>query len=100
MIAKCPYFKKPCLEHGCTHYQQLRGNHPQTGQPVDEWMCADLWINILLIENTQKQNEMGGAIESFRNEMVRQNIQLINTNRLTDGQNQTRINGFIRSKDT
>lgn len=75
---KCPHYKKPCLEHGCTHYQKLRGHNPQTGEPIDEYQCAELWTNILLIENAQMGRQTGAAVESFRNEMVKGNNTLAN----------------------
>lgn len=31
------------------------------------------WLPMLLIENTQQSRGTGAAVESFRNEMVRQN---------------------------
>ncbi len=60
----------------CPLYIKLRGQNPQGGD-IDEWGCAISWIPILLIENAQKINELGAAIENFRNEMVRQNDQII-----------------------
>lgn len=48
------------------------GMHPQTGERINKWDCAIVWMPMLTIENTQKANEVGAAIESFRNEMVRQ----------------------------
>lgn len=49
----------------------MRGKHPQTGEPVDEWSCAVAWMPILLVESTQAEKETGAAIESFRNEVVK-----------------------------
>ena len=73
---RCPYtgHKKLCkaLRETCPKWIKLVGKHPQTGVPVDEWACADTWEPILLVELAQKINEQGAAIESFRNEMVRQ----------------------------
>jgi hypothetical protein len=54
----------------------LRGNNPNTGEPVDEWGCAIAWLPILTIENSQQQRQTGAAIESFRNETVQINEQL------------------------
>jgi hypothetical protein len=49
----------------------VRGQHPQTGQEVDEWNCAMTWLPVLLIENSKQQRQTGAAVESFRNETVR-----------------------------
>lgn len=69
----CPYIKKDCIEFKCKFFQKLRGNDPQSGEPVDEYDCAILWNNILLIENSQQQRQTGAAVESFRNEMKKDN---------------------------
>jgi len=67
---KCPLVGEECWGHECEWYQQIRGTHPQTGEPIDEYMCAMLWQNILLIENSQQQRQTGAAVESFRNELT------------------------------
>ncbi len=69
--AKCPYFKKPCLKHDCTHFVALRGINPQTGQDVDEWGCAIVWNVVAQLEGNKEMRQTAAAIESFRNEMVR-----------------------------
>jgi hypothetical protein len=69
----CPLIKEDCKGLGCSWFTQLRGTHPQTGQPVDEWGCAVTWLPVLLIENSQMQRQTGAAVESFRNEMVKAN---------------------------
>ena len=66
----CRYIGRPCIKHACHHYQKLTGHHPQTGAPIDEYMCSDLWNNILLIECTQMAKQTGAATESMRNEIV------------------------------
>ena len=68
---KCPRFKKKCLQHGCTHFIALRGADPQTGQPIDEWGCADVWQVVAQLEGNKEMRQTAAAIESFRNEMVR-----------------------------
>ena len=71
----CPMLKKPCVGQECMWFVQVRGKHPQTGEPVDEWDCAMVWQPLLLIENSAQQRSTGAAIESFRNEMVKANQQ-------------------------
>jgi hypothetical protein len=76
--ANCPLDGfKPCRQLDCAWFTQLRGNNPQTGEPVDEWGCAIAWIPVLLIENSQQQRQTGAAVESFRNEMVTSNEQTL-----------------------
>lgn len=86
----CPLLRKPCLEADCTFWIHIRGQHPQTGQPVDQPGCAIVWQPILMIENSAQQRATGAAIESFRNEMVTANeisqqllIETAHQNRLT-----------------
>jgi len=63
----------PCRQTECGWFTQLRGNNPNTGEPIDEWGCAIAWIPVLLVENSQQQRQTGAAVESFRNEMVQSN---------------------------
>jgi hypothetical protein len=55
----------------CLWNIQMRGQHPQTGQEIDQQKCAMQWIPILLIEVSRQTHSAGAAIESFRNEVVR-----------------------------
>lgn len=70
----CPLIKRECKGLDCSWFMQVQGMNPNTGQPVDEWGCAITWIPVMLIENSQQQRNTGAAVESFRNEMVRQNV--------------------------
>jgi hypothetical protein len=63
----------PCKQLECAWFIQIRGKNPNTGEDVDEWGCAQAWLPILMIENSQQQRSTGAAVESFRNEMVRAN---------------------------
>ena len=73
----CPYtgFKKKCskIREHCPKWVHLMGTDPNTGQLVDEFDCADRWVPLLLVESAQKTNQVGAAVESFRNEMCKQN---------------------------
>jgi hypothetical protein len=73
----CPLIKEDCIQFKCKFFQKIQGSDPQTGNPVDEYDCAFLWNNILLIENSQQQRQTGAAVESFRNEMTTQNDKLL-----------------------
>lgn len=64
--------KKTCIENKCQWYCQVRGVNPNTGEPVDEWQCAVTLLPILLIENSKQQRSTSVAVESFRNETVKQ----------------------------
>lgn len=69
----CPLIKKNCIEHRCKFYIHLLGKNPQSTATIDNWDCAISFLPILLIEGAQQTRQAGAAIESFRNEMVREN---------------------------
>ena len=64
----------PCRKFECGWFIQIRGRHPQTGEEVDEYGCAMAMMPMLMIENSRQTSQAGSAIESFRNEMVKQNM--------------------------
>lgn len=74
----CPFWQKPMCDvcHKCPFWMHLRGTNRNTGEEIDDWGCALGMTPALLIENTQMARETGSAVESFRNEMVRQNTTL------------------------
>ena len=75
----CPLIKKKCKEHGCKFYVQVIGKDPQTGGDFNLWDCAVTWLPTLLIEGSQQTRQTGAAIESFRNEVVKQQIHIETT---------------------
>lgn len=78
---KCRYtnFKKKCRDLcvDCPSWVQMQGIDPKTGETTDNWNCSDAWNVILLSENIKMQVQTGAAIESFRNEVVTQNNQML-----------------------
>lgn len=70
----CPLnnFEK-CKQWDCAWFIQVRGNDPQTGEYTEDWGCAVSYLPMLLIENARMSNQTGAAVESFRNEMVKDN---------------------------
>ena len=68
---KCPLLNKACLEYACRWFIQVLGNNPQTGEHVNKWGCAVEWLPVLLIENSQQQRQTGAAVETLRNESVK-----------------------------
>ena len=63
----------PCKQFDCAWFVKLAGTDPNTGKEVDEFGCAVAWMPMLLIENAQQSRSTGAAVESFRNEKVKQN---------------------------
>lgn len=64
---------EPCKQLECAWFMKVAGTNPNTGKEVEEWGCSIAWLPILLIENSQQQRQTGAAVESFRNEMVKNN---------------------------
>jgi len=69
----CPLIKKDCIQMQCSWFTQLRGVHPQTGQEIDEWLCAVSALPLLQIEVAKQARSGAAATESFRNEFVNMN---------------------------
>lgn len=70
---KCPYsaFKVKCFDgvtkHKCPKWIRVTGLDPQTGNPVDTYGCADTFMPMLTVENSQQQRQTAAAVESLRN---------------------------------
>jgi len=71
---QCPLNNfEPCKQLDCAWFLKIAGKDPQSGKEIDEWGCSMAWMPILMIENSQMQRQTGAAVESFRNEMVKNN---------------------------
>lgn len=56
----------------CHWYIALSGKEPQSENVYkDEWRCALAWMPIMLVENAQTNRGQTAALESFRNESVK-----------------------------
>lgn len=80
MIHECPdydcpatMFKHKCSRHraNCPSYVHVRGKDPQSEEGVDMYDCALRWTPTLLVELSQRMNQLGATTDSFRNELVR-----------------------------
>ena len=72
--ANCPLDGfKPCKQLECAWFIKIAGTNPNTGKEVEEWGCSMAWMPMLMIENSQQQRSTSAAVESFRNEMVKNN---------------------------
>lgn len=72
--SNCPLNNfEPCKQLECAWFMKVAGTNPNTGKEVEEWGCSIAWLPVLLIENSQQQRQTGAAVESFRNEMVKNN---------------------------
>lgn len=76
--ANCPLNNfEPCKELECAWFIKVAGKNPQSEEMVEEWGCAIAWLPTLMIENSQQQRQTGAAVESFRNEMINAQAQVI-----------------------
>lgn len=75
---------EPCKKLDCAWFIQIRGQDPQTGESVDDWGCSMAWMPKLLIENAMHTRHTGAAVESFRNEMVKDNQALLKAYQASD----------------
>jgi hypothetical protein len=64
---------EPCKQMDCAWFIKVVGKNPNTGEDLEDWGCSIAWMPILMIENSQQQRSTGAAVESFRNEMVKNN---------------------------
>lgn len=72
--ANCPLDGfNPCRQLECAWFMKIKGKDPQSEKEIEEWGCAIAWLPILMIENSQQQRGTSAAVESFRNEMVKNN---------------------------
>jgi hypothetical protein len=72
--ANCPLDNfNPCRQLECAWFMKIAGTNPNTGKEVEEWGCSMAWLPMLMIENSQQQRSTGAAVESLRNEMVKNN---------------------------
>jgi len=77
MAKKCPLLKKKCIENECQWFTHLQGKNPQTGADIDQYGCSVEWLPILLVELRQGVGGVQSATESFRNEMVKDNDEML-----------------------
>lgn len=68
---KCPLWRKPMAEvcHTCPLWVQMRGQHPQTAQEIDQWNCSLALLPIMLVEVGRQQRSTAAAMETMTSEM-------------------------------
>ena len=76
----CEYILKN-TKHRCAKFTYLSGQDPQSQKEYTiEGKCADEWMPILLVLQAQTNRGQTEALNSFRNEVVKTNVKLINEN--------------------
>lgn len=66
----CPLLKKSCVERDCMFWVHLVGQHPQTGQPIDQFDCSFKWMPVIFLEGSKRTLGVQAAVESMRNEVT------------------------------
>jgi hypothetical protein len=64
---------EPCKQMECAWFIKVVGKNPNTGEDIEDWGCSIAWMPIMMVENSQMQRQTSAAVESFRNEMVKNN---------------------------
>lgn len=59
----------------CAWFTKVAGYDMNTGKEIEEWHCAIAWMPVLMVENSGQQRQTGAAVESFRNEMVKAQVE-------------------------
>lgn len=61
----------------CVEWVNLIGTHPQTGQPLDNFMCARVAVPFLLVENSNQQRQTAASVDKVANQVHRQRAEFI-----------------------
>jgi len=68
---KCPLNGfKDCIENKCTFWIRMTGTNPQTGMPIDQWGCKEVWDVIVKTEQNLLTRQNIAAINSLRNNLL------------------------------
>jgi hypothetical protein len=70
--SKCEEVKDGKIQR-CAWYVPIQGPHPQTGEQMDKFDCSMAWMPLLTLEVSKWTYSTGGAVESFRNQMMEAN---------------------------
>ena len=56
----------------CPWYTKVAGTNVNTGKETEDWGCAIAWMPALMINTANESRKGVAAIESFRNETVKE----------------------------
>lgn len=66
----CPLIEKNCIEGKCAWWMKLAGTNKNTGEAIEDWGCAVVWMPMLLVENANETRQAAAAVESMRNAAI------------------------------
>ena len=58
--------------HKCAWFTHVEGIHPQTGERVDKWMCAQVMQVLATLEAAKAATAGGAVTQELRNDMHRE----------------------------
>lgn len=53
--------------HRCAWYTEVKGEHPQTGEAINQSKCAMTWLPMMMVEQARQQRSTAAVLESTRN---------------------------------
>ena len=56
----------------CPWYTKVAGTNVNTGKESEDWGCAIAWMPALMVNSANESRRSTAAIESFRNETVKE----------------------------
>lgn len=65
--------KSPCVKDRCPKWISIQGTHPQTGAPVNQTDCSDVWVPLLLVDVSRKLNALEVSTHAMNNELSKSN---------------------------
>jgi hypothetical protein len=63
----------------CNKWVSLKGKDPQTGDPIDHWMCNEFANVFLLTENSLFVRQNGAGIDKVANQINKQRAEFLNS---------------------
>lgn len=68
----CPYLNRDMSRvcHNCPKWVRVSMQHPQTGETIDKWDCADAWVPLLTIKTLQETERATVEMNRMRNELA------------------------------
>ncbi len=58
------------IDHNCQLWEFVAGVDPNTGTPINKYMCLDKMGKLLQIETMQHINELGAETHELRNDIA------------------------------
>lgn len=72
----CPLWRKPTVKvcRTCTWWVPVAGTHPQTGEPINQHMCAITAQFLASVTVAKHTNETTATVQEMRNEAMAERV--------------------------